>query len=57
MAVFKPMPQMSVDELKARAEFHASTAAMFKDRREFSEARRFQELSDQYAEELGRRTQ
>jgi hypothetical protein len=51
------MPQMTPQELQKRAEFHASTAAMFKERREFSEARRFQELSDQYAEELGRRTQ
>lgn len=57
MSLFKPMPEMTLDELKSRAEFHASTAAMFKSKGEFSEARRFQELSDQYAEELGRRTQ
>ena len=53
----KPREKMTVDELERRAKLHASTAAMFRHHGEFSEAKKFQDLSDHYAEELGRRTQ
>jgi len=49
--------KMTVAELERRAEFHASTAEMFRRHDQLSQAKKFQELSDHYAEELGRRTQ
>lgn len=57
MPIFKPLAQRTVEELQGLAEFHAGIAKAMRDYNEPSEARKFQALSDEYAEELGRRTQ
>jgi hypothetical protein len=57
MPLLKRIPDMTPEELDRRARWHKSTAEMFAHRQEFSTAQKFQQLSDLYAEELGRREQ
>ena len=55
MSVLKPLDEMTPEDLQCRSDFHFSTAVMFRQHGEFTEARKFQDLSEVYAKELARR--